>query len=97
MPRKCGACGEMGHNKRTCSYHAEPKENSAYIETDGGEYFFKVGQALSIKYPWRSDWISTKINDIDQETGEVTLVCRQRKCFYGFNLKTIDKYGILFR
>jgi hypothetical protein len=99
MPRKCGACGEYGHNKRTCSSKIEAPSLSDNptntLHTDN--IVWKIGQKINVKYPWDSFWVSTEVVDVDPDTGNVTLICLKKGCFYGLNLSSLEKYGIAVR
>ena len=102
MPRKCGACGEYGHNKRTCSAKGSisPQPGTlsdAHSAPHINNIVWKAGQKINVKYPWDSFWVSTEIAEVHPTTGNVTLICLKRGCFYGLNLNTLEKHGIVVR
>lgn len=103
MARKCGSCGNLGHNRRTCPAISKGKQRDStpddpykarLIRPKDTDCPYQLGQRIAVEYPWQNKLKVGIIDSIDYKTKGVYLHDEKDGKSYGFNWHTLDKYKI---
>jgi len=95
LARKCGGCGQIGHNKRTCPALSETLGiREELIRPDDTDCIYELGQRITINYPWADNIVVGNIDTIDYAKANVFIHDEATCKNYGFNWRTHDEYKI---
>ena len=95
MARKCGACGQAGHNKRTCpALKGNLGIRLELVRPEDTDCTFVLGQRVAVRYPWADKDVVGTIDKIDYVKANVYLHDEQSNKSHGFNWRTLDEYKI---
>ena len=91
MARKCGKCGQAGHNRKTCHVKISTIIDND-VEIESGCSFAK-GQRIIVHFPWEEKPVIGVVDAIDAKAN-VYLHDEQTLQNHGFNWRTLVTHGI---